>query len=326
MPACCASVRSFPDDQVAPTDLCSSPIPTCRRRRSLLQTTDEKLDDIKTSVANLIATQGKLQSVIQTLSTNVDTANMYAKVRANDNTLINLVSAAKTDLMAGQAALSSKLDVIIGKQNQALALAQAQAASLAALTSMTQTFQAAIDSLSAAVDKQLAAILAAGAQGTINLPQALTLFKMARRDEASKMRQFTLANEPCNVQEPQTSNDFKIDNKNKLPDPTARERTIGLNNRVVAGTTPLVVAFAPQRSLPLVPMVLCNCDMQALPHAWRQACMPSGNLPSLANHSAGHCCMRVGWYSRSLFTPCSQACWFTPPAASRRAALPPNST
>lgn len=65
-------------------------------------------------------------------------------------------------------------------------------------------------------------------------PQALTLFKKARRDSAVNLRTFNLANLPCNTL-PLTAYYFVVDNDNTPVDDTARERTIGLNNRVIAG-------------------------------------------------------------------------------------------
>lgn len=64
-------------------------------------------------------------------------------------------------------------------------------------------------------------------------PQALAVWKMARRDRALSNKITKLAGQPCSY-EP-VSIEFTVDNLNGRETNTARERTLGLNNRILAG-------------------------------------------------------------------------------------------
>lgn len=63
--------------------------------------------------------------------------------------------------------------------------------------------------------------------------QALAVWKMARRDRALSNKITKLAGQPCSY-DPNTI-EFSVNNNNGREDTTARERTLGLNNRVLAG-------------------------------------------------------------------------------------------
>jgi hypothetical protein len=63
--------------------------------------------------------------------------------------------------------------------------------------------------------------------------QALAFWKMARRSRALEMKIYKLANMPCN--NAPMDNPFTLDNQNSKEEGTARERSIGLNNRVIGG-------------------------------------------------------------------------------------------
>ncbi len=64
--------------------------------------------------------------------------------------------------------------------------------------------------------------------------QALSLWKRARRDRALTIKAAKLANSPCNSL-PSADNFFNLDNGNSVDTSTARERNIGLTNRVLQG-------------------------------------------------------------------------------------------
>lgn len=81
-----------------------------------------------------------------------------------------------------QARVEAKLDDIIGKQNQALAAAEAAATSLSAIQGLAERQGAAQRALETAVMNQLSAIKTATYQNIITLTQALALWKRARRD------------------------------------------------------------------------------------------------------------------------------------------------
>ena len=70
-------------------------------------------------------------------------------------------------------------------------------------------------------------------QGTISLSVATELFKAARLSKAESTKDATLANTPCT----QTEDDytFSVANYNDTVTDSARERYLGLTNRVIAG-------------------------------------------------------------------------------------------
>eukprot|EP00798_Chlamydomonas_sp_ICE-L_P006111 gene6111-2715_t len=164
------------------------------------KTTDlsSQLTNVLSEVGSVKSQQDGIASQMSTLQTTVDRANQLAIARANDNTLINLISAGRQDIQTGQAAIESKLDVIIGKQNQSLALAQSASNALAAIQGLAQMQLAAQQALAQAVQNQLTAIKTATYQNIITLTQALALWKVARRNEALTIKAAKLANKPCN--------------------------------------------------------------------------------------------------------------------------------
>ena len=70
-------------------------------------------------------------------------------------------------------------------------------------------------------------------QGTISLSVALELYKTARLTQAESTKDATLANDPCTQNE--DDYDFSVANYNDTVAPSARERYLGLTNRVIAG-------------------------------------------------------------------------------------------
>ena len=70
-------------------------------------------------------------------------------------------------------------------------------------------------------------------QGTISLSVATELFKTARLTNAESTKDATLANEPCTENEDDYT--FTVANYNDTVVTSARERYLGLTNRVIAG-------------------------------------------------------------------------------------------
>ncbi|KXZ51016.1 hypothetical protein GPECTOR_14g257 [Gonium pectorale] len=208
-----------------------------RGRRRLQATNDEviaQLNNVVTQVATISTTQTSISSQMSSLKAQVDTANALAVARANDKTLVDLITAGRADIAAGQAKVEAKLDEIIGKQNQALAAAEDAAKALSAIQGLAQRQVAAQKALETAVMNQLSAIKTATYQNIISLTQALALWKRARRDRALTLKAAKLANIPC-TSDPVATNYFSLDNGNAIDTATSRERNVGLTNRVIAG-------------------------------------------------------------------------------------------
>lgn len=148
--------------------------------------------------------------------------------------MINLINQGNAQNQANNDAIMSKLDTIIGLQNQSLAAAQQASAALSTLSSLASLQGAAISQLNTAVQQQVTAISSATFAKIINITQALMLWKKARRDQAVTFKAATLATTPCQ-NSPVIHNNYTLDNGRDQPQTTARERNIGLTNRVIGG-------------------------------------------------------------------------------------------
>jgi hypothetical protein len=184
--------------------------------------------------AGVATQQDALKSQMASLQSEVARANALAAARADDTRLLDLIRAGRADIAAGQARVDAKLDEIIGKQNQALAVAESATAALVAIQGLQQQQLAAQQALEKAVQNQLSAIKTATFSGVITLTQALSLWKRARRDRAMTLRAAALANQPCSPSLA-AQYGFALDNGNVVDTSTARERTVGLSNRVLGG-------------------------------------------------------------------------------------------
>ncbi|KAL6749264.1 hypothetical protein V8C86DRAFT_2852326 [Haematococcus lacustris] len=193
-----------------------------------------QLQAVTAQVSSVNSQQATIQSQMIALQAQVDQANQLARQRANDNRLIDLIQASRQDINAGNTAVNAKLDEIIGKQNQSLALAESASQALSAIAGLAQKQLAAQQALESAVQNQLSAIKVATYQGIISVTQALSLWKRARRDRALTFKTAKLANIPCNSL-PKADYLFQLENGNIVDNTTARERYIGLTNRVISG-------------------------------------------------------------------------------------------
>lgn len=79
----------------------------------------------------------------------------------------------------------------------------------------------------------LACLQVALQEGTISLSVATELFKAARLTKAESTKDATLANDPCT--EDIDDYTFTVDNYNDTVTSSARERYLGLTNRVIGG-------------------------------------------------------------------------------------------
>jgi hypothetical protein len=129
--------------------------------------------------------------------------------------------------------LEGKLDTLLQRQQAALDAMAAANAQLAAMRTLSERQADAVAALDAAATERLSAISVATQQGLINLYQALAVWKLARRDRAVASKITRLAGSPCSF-EPLVV-PFSVNNSNAGVNATARERSLGLHNRVLAG-------------------------------------------------------------------------------------------
>eukprot|EP00883_Tetradesmus_obliquus_P001212 jgi/Sobl393_1/11292/SZX78320.1 len=218
----------------ASADIAATTSRTAGRR--LLQTADnvtQQLSAVLAKVDVLRSAQDSISGQMSALQSQVDKANLLAEARAASTTLQDLIAAGRSDIHTGQAVLVSKLDTLLQRQQAAIDAMNAANSQLAAIQSLTQKQADAIAALDAATSDRLNAISVATQQGIINLYQALAVWKMARRDRAVSNKIAKLAGSPCSYEPAAVQ--FSLNNSNSVEDNTARDRTLGMNNRVLAG-------------------------------------------------------------------------------------------
>ncbi|KAL0022694.1 hypothetical protein WJX77_001966 [Trebouxia sp. C0004] len=194
---------------------------------------EQTLEQILAAVTTLQTGQTTLQTDIDALQVQVDAANAAATANAQDTSLEALITAGRADIATGQATVEGLLTKIIGEQNTAAAAEAAAASALAAIESLTTQQQAAAASIASAYTSSLNSIEVALQQGTISLSVATELFKTARLTKAESSKDATLANDPCTQNEDDYT--FSVANYNDTVVTSARERYLGLTNRVIAG-------------------------------------------------------------------------------------------
>ena len=178
-------------------------------RRRLQNVDSDTVNRLLDSVNALRESQTGLKTQVTTLATQVQEANQAAEARANDKTLENLIAAGRQDILLGQARVESLLAQIIGKQNQALAAAEQAQATDTAISYLADKRTEAATSVSYNTEEQLSAIKQAAQQGLITQPQALVLWKRARRDRESALKTAVLANTACSTERVET-HDFEV--------------------------------------------------------------------------------------------------------------------
>ena len=94
-------------------------------------------------------------------------------------------------------------------------------------------------------------------QGTISLSVATELFKTARLTKAESTKDATLANDPCTENEDDYT--FTVANYNDTATTSARERYLGLTNRVIAG----MLLFKPPAPRPSTAQTLASVTLRA---------------------------------------------------------------
>eukprot|EP00192_Tetraselmis_astigmatica_P001702 CAMPEP_0117652658 /NCGR_PEP_ID=MMETSP0804-20121206/2750_1 /TAXON_ID=1074897 /ORGANISM="Tetraselmis astigmatica, Strain CCMP880" /LENGTH=1606 /DNA_ID=CAMNT_0005458731 /DNA_START=90 /DNA_END=4910 /DNA_ORIENTATION=+ len=192
------------------------------------------LNQLITDVSSLSSQQTGLSDQVSSLEQEVIRASTAAEQRAADKTLEDLITAGRQDIKDGQERVENLLAEIIEKQNEAAAAAEEAAAALAQIQELQTAMAKSQQLVELGVQKQLQAIMVAGQQQMITLEQALTLWRKARIDRLKYQKQVQLSNL-------QTGNfstvayGFSVARYNSTDPDTARERHIGLTNRVIAG-------------------------------------------------------------------------------------------
>ncbi|KAG2499695.1 hypothetical protein HYH03_002630 [Edaphochlamys debaryana] len=192
------------------------------------------LSGVVTRVVEVARAQNATAAQLAVMKAQVDRANALADARAADSRVLDQVAFTQADISAGKARSDAKLAEIIGKQKQALALAEAAGKTIGAIQGLAAMQQSALASLEQRLFTEMANIRVATTGGVLTLQQALVLWKRARRDKALVTKATKLSNLPCNSQ-PTASNSFTLVDGTGNQTSAARYRYVGLTNRVVGG-------------------------------------------------------------------------------------------
>lgn len=224
-----------PDAVAAHRELLHLKHAALRRLRQAGEGTEiELLNRLISDVGDLGGKQTGLSDQVSKLEQEVIRASQAAEQRAADKTLEDLINAGRQDIKAGQERVEALLGEIIEKQNQAAAAAEQAAAALAQIQELQTQMVKSQQLVELGVQKQLQAIMVAGQQQMISLADALVLWRKARVDRLKFIKQVALSN----LQTGDFSTvayGFDIARYSSTDPATARERHIGLTNRVIAG-------------------------------------------------------------------------------------------
>mmetsp|Transcript_27128 Transcript_27128/g.48350 ORF Transcript_27128/g.48350 Transcript_27128/m.48350 type:complete len:1606 (-) Transcript_27128:382-5199(-) len=205
--------------------------------RRLQQTTGTEaalLNQLIADVSDLGGRQTGLSEQVSSLEEEVVLASAAAEARAADKTLEDLINAGRQDIKQGQARVEALLSEIISKQNEAAAAAEEAAAALQQIQDLQTQMARSQQLVELGVQKQLNAIMVAGQQQMITLNDALVLWRKARVDRLKYNKQVRLSNLMTGNYSA-VAHSFTVSRYNNSDPNTARERSIGLTNRVIAG-------------------------------------------------------------------------------------------
>jgi len=203
--------------------------------RHLLQTdeTEEMYTTLLEEIRSLSAQQKALENQVIDVSSEQQRQNTEAEAHHADTSLKDTISAGFGDLQARYVSLQGQMDELLSKQDAALASTEAALAAQQRSEQLVQQLAAQTDAIARAVDRQLDEIKNALNAGRIT-PEEERKFKFrAQLDKLKAEKEAYLANIPCQLT-PQGYL-FELQEHTSIPEPAARERLVGINNRIVAG-------------------------------------------------------------------------------------------
>eukprot|EP00238_Polyblepharides_amylifera_P010194 CAMPEP_0196599430 /NCGR_PEP_ID=MMETSP1081-20130531/94852_1 /TAXON_ID=36882 /ORGANISM="Pyramimonas amylifera, Strain CCMP720" /LENGTH=1166 /DNA_ID=CAMNT_0041925201 /DNA_START=11 /DNA_END=3511 /DNA_ORIENTATION=+ len=233
-PVCACAVCGMGEDEM--DDLLAPPSNQRHlSRRSLLQTEQEILQyqDLLNQITVLSAQQSTLYTKVTSVATEQTRQNDAAELHHADDTLAVKIESGFTDLQTSYEVLQTQMDELLEKQDQALASQEAALANQQRTLGLVEQQVASQDAINRAVQRQLSEINAAVKAGQIGVEQARIYRRKAYLDEIVADKDVRLSNLPCTVTP--ASMEFELRNHNRTKIVAARERLIGINNRVVSG-------------------------------------------------------------------------------------------
>jgi hypothetical protein len=178
------------------------------------------------------------QLVVARLENQVDTLTRYVEDSSrasitNDRLLRDLISSGQVQLTARQDQILSTLQTVIDRRNAAQELAERTFERLDQLTALSEQQTASLREVQQVAETQLQSIQDAQMRGALRLSQALELLGRVRLQQEVNARTAQLANTICSDR--QRVVPFSVQNYNSGDSARARDRDIGLSNKLLAG-------------------------------------------------------------------------------------------
>jgi len=232
----CQACEMTEEEMSAAYDLLA--VPPAKRKnymRNLLQeqTTEELYTELLAEIKALSDQQTELSGDVLEVSDEQRRQNEAAVAYYQDTGLKDTITAGFDDLKASYDVLQAQMNELLSKQDQALAAQAVFAQNQARQLAMTEQAAASLAAIDRAVQKQLDEIAAARRQNQITELQEQQYKWRAALDKESADKKAFLANFACDITPHAYS--FELDNFEYNQTDAARERLVGINNRVVAG-------------------------------------------------------------------------------------------
>mmetsp|Transcript_38784 Transcript_38784/g.53872 ORF Transcript_38784/g.53872 Transcript_38784/m.53872 type:complete len:1579 (-) Transcript_38784:245-4981(-) len=232
LPVCACEMCGMAEDEM--DDLLAPPASVRHRlRRALLQTDEEMYAALLKEIQDLSTQQSTLYTKVEDVSFEQSRQNEAAELHHADTTLKDTITNGFDDLQTSYEVLQTQMDELLEKQDQALASQEAALANQQRTLALVEQQVASQDAINRAVQRQLSEIEAAFKAGQINEDQERQYRWKAYLDETKAEKDAALSNMPCEITP--ASYQFELANHNRSTINAARERLVGINNRVVAG-------------------------------------------------------------------------------------------
>mmetsp|Transcript_39231 Transcript_39231/g.47511 ORF Transcript_39231/g.47511 Transcript_39231/m.47511 type:complete len:1596 (-) Transcript_39231:688-5475(-) len=210
------------------------------KRRILLQVNGgdgsdpvQTYQELLTAIQALSGQQTALSSQVSLVQTEQERQNAAAEAHHADKTLENTINAGFSELQGSYKVLQGQMDVLLAKQDQVLKQQEAALAQQSKILALEQQQLAAQKKIAKAVEQQLKDINAALEKGVINKEEKRKFRIKTLLSQLKLEKQSEFANLPCDLK-PKYKR-FDIDRYEETIPDEARQRLIGINNKVVAG-------------------------------------------------------------------------------------------
>jgi len=203
------------------------------RRKLLNASTEEMYQELLTAIQDLSTQQDDLSAQVTDVQVEQERQNAAAEAHHADTSLETTINAGFSDLKASYDILQDQMNELLEKQDKALEETAKTEEQLKRIEELGEQQNKALDSIKKAVDKQINEINKAYEQNQIDYQARKRYYFNAELDELEANKKAELSNLACTVKPKEFT--FELDNYPDSTNDSARERLVGINNKVVAG-------------------------------------------------------------------------------------------